>query len=336
MSATISLMHQPMPARRGETARLSSRHGIRNRPISTRLGAFHITLPVPMLGSLSTTSLLTAAHSSSRARRRLGGCWVDKSEDVVEDVIASLTVGKELEGLDIAHRSLLCLDLYSVSVFRTTLRNVSAMAPSYQKCSAHNNQNAASLVAGLCIESGDLVLDLLEWQLLYRVHQSPSPSVPPARSFALSHTFSLPRMLAVPWCGEFSKVSMELSCCGSRKRQCPSLLHRGARRPAYVEGAQLFPVGVEGLVVELDELLCTGDISMSRSGVGAAPRSTYWRCSESLSLCPSVTVSRRREHAAFTSGGPSVCTYPPWPLIWDCRVRSARKKQAVRDRLKMR
>ena len=47
-------------------------------------------------------------------------CWldrlcgsVDESEDVVEDVVAAGTVGQELEGLGVAHGSLLLVDLQS-------------------------------------------------------------------------------------------------------------------------------------------------------------------------------------------------------------------------------
>lgn len=36
----------------------------------------------------------------------------------------------------------------------------------YQQSTAHNDQNSTALVAGLCVESGDLVLNLCEWKTL--------------------------------------------------------------------------------------------------------------------------------------------------------------------------
>lgn len=41
---------------------------------------------------------------------------VDESEDVVEDVVAAGAVGQKLEGLGVAHRSLLIVDLWDLSL----------------------------------------------------------------------------------------------------------------------------------------------------------------------------------------------------------------------------
>lgn len=57
---------------------------------------------------LANTSFLLLSHSCGR---------VDQSEDVVEDVVAALAVGQKLEGLYVAHRPslLLNLDGYNMS-----------------------------------------------------------------------------------------------------------------------------------------------------------------------------------------------------------------------------
>lgn len=97
----------------------------------------HLPKPMPTLLVFPISLKLLACRNLS--------CWVYQTEDVVENVVAALAIGRQLEGLRVAHWPPLLLD---------------------QQGTSDNDQNATTLVAGLCIESGDLVLDSLEWELL--------------------------------------------------------------------------------------------------------------------------------------------------------------------------
>ena len=72
--------------------------------------------------------------------------WVYQAEDVVEDEIAAGSIWEQLESLGVAHRSLLSLD---------------------QQSATNDDQDATRLVARLCVKGRDLVLNLLEWQVLF-------------------------------------------------------------------------------------------------------------------------------------------------------------------------
>lgn len=80
---------------------------------------------------------LSQAHLSLRSR-------VHQTENVVEDVVAAFS-RHQLERLRVAHRPLLLL---------------------HEQCAGDDNKDAAACVARLGVEGGDLVLDLLEWEVL--------------------------------------------------------------------------------------------------------------------------------------------------------------------------
>lgn len=87
-------------------------------------------------------------------------------------------------------------------------------------------------------------------------------------------------MLAAPWVGVCSKVNIESSLCITLVRSSLCACHAGWRGCcAYVERCELLAVLVEGLVVELHELLCSvlgHDRSCSQA------RRTYSRYPRSL------------------------------------------------------
>jgi len=58
----------------------------------------------------------------SLARRKRSSRGVNESEDVIEDKVATLAVGHQLEGLGVAHRPLLCVDLYCSLAFQPLVR----------------------------------------------------------------------------------------------------------------------------------------------------------------------------------------------------------------------
>lgn len=90
-------------------------------------------------------TLLVFPNSLKLLACRNLSCWVYQTENVVEDVVAALAVWRELEGLRVAHWSPLLLD---------------------QQGTSDNDQDATAVVAGLRIESSNLVFDSLEWELL--------------------------------------------------------------------------------------------------------------------------------------------------------------------------
>ena len=152
-----------------------------------------------------------------------------------------------------------------------------ASASSYQKSSGNEDQDTAGLVGGLGVQAGDFVLHLAEWQTLRPVSISfPHRS---AWQWRAAHTTSFSVMAAAPWTGEFSKVSMEWSFCCPQTHQISVSLKRCVF--PYVKSAEGLTVLVEGLVVELSELLCVagqtrGRFSNRGSGAEIIP-AMFWK-----------------------------------------------------------
>jgi hypothetical protein len=106
----------------------------------------------------------TPLSSFSCRRLHLRG-GVDETEDVVEDVVGAVS-GQKLEGLGVAHGPALLLDLCgALSVLQLQLF-LFKQAQTHEKSTADNDKDAARLVAGLSVNSGDLVLNTLERKLL--------------------------------------------------------------------------------------------------------------------------------------------------------------------------
>ena len=176
--------------------------------------------------------------------------WIDETEHIVVNVVAALVVWQQLEGLDVAHRSLFRLDLgKNVSTHSTVLIS---RRSTHQQCAAHNDEDAAVSVARLGVDRGDLVLDLLEGKRLRRASVSQLYRAP-MYDYCLTLSFSM--MDDTPRTGAASNVSIDSSRC-----RYPSAFLLSQPRAhsslAYVKGRQLVSVGVECVVVVLHELLC--------------------------------------------------------------------------------
>jgi hypothetical protein len=89
---------------------------------------------------------------------------VNKTEDVVEDEVASSTVRQKLESLSVVHWLLLLVDL-GKSLATAQPQNVEPRC-TYKKSTGNHDKNTALLVGRLGIESADLMRNLLEGKRL--------------------------------------------------------------------------------------------------------------------------------------------------------------------------
>lgn len=97
---------------------------------------------------------------------------VNQFEHVVEDEIAAGVIGQKLKNLGVVHRSLFLVHLKETTrsapaplpLCRRGLRpeRVQRLGRSYQQCPCDHDDDAASLVGGLRVQSRDLMLDLLK------------------------------------------------------------------------------------------------------------------------------------------------------------------------------
>lgn len=134
----------------------------------------------------------------------------------------------------------------------TWLGSCDLYCSSYQQRPTDHDQDPTVRIRGLGVDGRDLVLYLLEGEILHAFSVSGLVVI---GSFYLVHTCSFSTMAPVPCVGAASKVSMESSRWSGRQCELEGGLFRIARG-AYVERGELGAVGVEGVVVELDELLC--------------------------------------------------------------------------------
>lgn len=142
----------------------------------------------------------------------------------------------------------------------------------YQQVPDNDDQDPAGRVRGLRIHGVDVVLDLLERQALSQ--RSAYPVVYTSQSIAHLELLDNAGRALVLLSLERQHRIIPLSVCQPMR---PALVSPRA----YVEGGQLRPVIVKGLVVELAELLCSGVSdwdSESRSGCDGA----YERLRKSL------------------------------------------------------
>jgi hypothetical protein len=97
---------------------------------------------------------------------------IDEAEDVVENEVASSTVGQKLECLCVVHGLLLLVNL---EYERKRRESVSAIGffllldQTYQQSTSDKDQDTTLLAGGLGVQGRDLMLDLLERQSLFSI-----------------------------------------------------------------------------------------------------------------------------------------------------------------------
>lgn len=101
--------------------------------------------------------------------------WVHESEDVVEDIVASL-VRQQLECLRVAHWPLFLLDLNGIKLVNLCKslkllrvgggRGAKRGSKAYQECAGDHDEDGAAVVGGLCVDCAYLVADLAEGEVL--------------------------------------------------------------------------------------------------------------------------------------------------------------------------
>jgi hypothetical protein len=92
---------------------------------------------------------------------------VDETENVVVDIVAALSVGQKLECLSVVHGLLFLVDLYFRDGQYEAKLSTSVMS-AYQKGAGNEDEDTAVFIAGLGIESCDLMLNLLEGEFLWQ------------------------------------------------------------------------------------------------------------------------------------------------------------------------
>ena len=152
--------------------------------------------------------------------KALTWCWIDKLEYIVEDEIGS-RFGHKLKHLWIAHRPLFFIHLWNV---RSGCPWGSVAFFTYQQCARDHDQNTARFIGWLCVERGDLMLDLTEGESLQLVSKLPQGS-----ELNLTESFSI--IPATPWMEVVSKVSIEWS--RYRNHEHSSHLFIEALRPVH-------------------------------------------------------------------------------------------------------
>jgi len=122
-----------------------------------------------ILDCLTLQSFLQPTINPSFLHARFHLCTVDQAEDVVENEVAALAIGLELEGLSVVHGPLLLIDLHSENLWvssNTRKHSGTVEVGPYQKSTSDHDQDTTLLVGGLSVEGRDLVSDLGEGKAL--------------------------------------------------------------------------------------------------------------------------------------------------------------------------
>ena len=97
---------------------------------------------------------------------------IDQTEDIVENEVASLAVGKKLERLGVAHGLPLLVDLDDKHI-STHTQTPTSQSSTYQQSASNHDENTAMITRRLRIKRRDLMLDFLEGK---RLQPNISPS----------------------------------------------------------------------------------------------------------------------------------------------------------------
>lgn len=108
-------------------------------------------------------------------------CGVNQPEDVVENEVASLTIGEELEGLGVAHGLLLIINLKTIVLTKdqalskekeATRDNTNEILTeiAYQKSTSDHDKDTACIARRLSIKGRNLMYNFLEGKVLPKAY----------------------------------------------------------------------------------------------------------------------------------------------------------------------